>query len=120
MFCPKCGYEYRPEITECSDCAVPLLDTMPASKPEFSIWDNDEVAIFASEDIALMTKAVEQLINAGISYRVQGPEWYKASRTGFIQADEDQAPRAGRIVVLRENAPAAIKAIKNFKSTKEE
>lgn len=30
MWCPKCGAEYRPGFTECSDCRVPLLDS-PAS-----------------------------------------------------------------------------------------
>lgn len=27
MWCPKCGAEYRPGFTVCSDCRVPLLDS---------------------------------------------------------------------------------------------
>jgi len=28
-FCPKCRYEYRPEISECPDCNEKLVATMP-------------------------------------------------------------------------------------------
>lgn len=28
-FCPKCKYEYRPEISECPDCDVRLVTSLP-------------------------------------------------------------------------------------------
>lgn len=28
-FCPKCRYEYRPDITRCPDCDVELVDELP-------------------------------------------------------------------------------------------
>ena len=34
MICPKCRAEYRPEFTHCSDCGVPLVDSLP--EPETS------------------------------------------------------------------------------------
>jgi hypothetical protein len=29
MYCPNCGAEYRPGFTECSDCEVALVDSLP-------------------------------------------------------------------------------------------
>ncbi|NUO81807.1 DUF2007 domain-containing protein [candidate division KSB1 bacterium] len=34
MYCPQCGAEYRPEIIECSDCRVPLVETLTEEAPE--------------------------------------------------------------------------------------
>lgn len=34
MICPKCTAEYIPGFTQCSDCLVPLVDTLPAPEPE--------------------------------------------------------------------------------------
>ena len=33
-FCPKCRIEFREGFTECSDCGVPLVDTLPAEAAE--------------------------------------------------------------------------------------
>ena len=30
-YCPSCRYEYRPEVTNCPDCNVPLVEAIPAS-----------------------------------------------------------------------------------------
>ena len=34
MICPKCGAEYVPGFTECSDCLLPLVDSLPKPKPQ--------------------------------------------------------------------------------------
>jgi hypothetical protein len=39
-FCPKCRYEYRPEISECPDCNEKLVATMPPDPDEFESPDN--------------------------------------------------------------------------------
>ncbi len=34
MYCPKCRAEFREGISKCSDCGVPLVDTLPPKGPE--------------------------------------------------------------------------------------
>jgi hypothetical protein len=34
VICPKCGAEYVPGFTECSDCLLPLVDSLPEPKPQ--------------------------------------------------------------------------------------
>lgn len=36
MFCPKCGYEYRNEFSECPDCQVPLEENIPDDKKHYN------------------------------------------------------------------------------------
>jgi transcription initiation factor TFIIIB Brf1 subunit/transcription initiation factor TFIIB len=33
-FCPKCRYEYKPEIWECPDCGVRLVEKLEDEEPE--------------------------------------------------------------------------------------
>ena len=28
-FCPNCRYEYEPGVSECADCGVPLVESLP-------------------------------------------------------------------------------------------
>jgi len=34
VICPNCGAEYRPGFTRCSDCLVPLVESLPQPEPE--------------------------------------------------------------------------------------
>jgi siroheme synthase (precorrin-2 oxidase/ferrochelatase) len=36
-FCPKCRYEYKPEIWECPDCGVHLVAKLEEEEPEEEI-----------------------------------------------------------------------------------
>jgi hypothetical protein len=40
MFCPNCKTEYRPGVRGCSDCHVPLVDTLPVSRGASAPADN--------------------------------------------------------------------------------
>lgn len=33
-YCPECGAEFRPKMTECADCKVPLSDTFVGETPK--------------------------------------------------------------------------------------
>lgn len=37
-FCPKCGYEYREEISECFDCGSELVASLPEQRLPNSDW----------------------------------------------------------------------------------
>jgi Putative prokaryotic signal transducing protein len=34
VICPTCGADYVPGFTECSDCLMPLVDSLPEPKPK--------------------------------------------------------------------------------------
>ncbi len=70
MFCPQCKAEYRQGITECADCQVPLVSSLPKA-PE-SLLDTTSagplVPLWEGEDLALHTSLLEGLDEAGIRY----------------------------------------------------
>jgi len=40
MFCPQCRAEYREGFTECADCNVPLVESLPEKdEPEYEYID---------------------------------------------------------------------------------
>ena len=53
-FCPKCGYEYKPGFTMCSDCGVELVDELPVENNETSEITAD---FFMTEDSEAVTEA---------------------------------------------------------------
>ncbi len=40
-FCPKCRFEYRPEITKCPDCDEYLVAALPEENDEDTIGEED-------------------------------------------------------------------------------
>ncbi|UCD62916.1 MAG: hypothetical protein JSW34_09150 [Candidatus Zixiibacteriota bacterium] len=58
MFCPKCRYEYRPEVTTCPDCDEPLVSRIPEPSEdptaEDDIGDWIPLARMASREYAEM------------------------------------------------------------------
>ncbi|HOP08150.1 MAG TPA: hypothetical protein PLF13_12750 [candidate division Zixibacteria bacterium] len=63
-FCPKCGYEYEPGITECPDCCVKLVDALPAQDEEDEDIEWVQLARINSASTAEMVK--EAIESAGI------------------------------------------------------
>ncbi len=70
MFCPQCKAEYREGITECADCQVPLVSSLPEAQE--SLVDTTSagplVLLWEGEDLALHTSLLEALDEAGIRY----------------------------------------------------
>lgn len=61
MFCPKCGYEYKPEISNCPDCDVKLVAELPTEQRSSAIeeistqYDNwVQLARLTSKEYAYM------------------------------------------------------------------
>lgn len=59
MFCPVCKVEYRPGFTRCSDCGVPLVDSLATarqSRPEL-LWTGTDQSL--SEQIRAALDSAE-------------------------------------------------------------
>lgn len=70
MFCPQCRAEYRRGITECADCQVPLVASLPEAH-EFlvdTLSAGTLVPLWEGEDLALHTSLLQELDAAGIPY----------------------------------------------------
>jgi hypothetical protein len=52
-FCPRCGYEYRPEIETCPDCGTTLVEQPPRRNPTL-LHEEPEVLVaeVANETLA--------------------------------------------------------------------
>jgi hypothetical protein len=72
MFCPKCGAEYRPGFSRCSDCDVYLVD-QPEDTPRPDP-DREMVEVFKTTDSILLPVVKSLLDSAGIEYITQGEE----------------------------------------------
>ena len=44
-FCPKCRYEYKPEIWECPDCGVRLVEKLEEEAPEEELITDESTEI---------------------------------------------------------------------------
>ena len=40
-FCPKCRYEYNPEVSVCPDCNEPLVSHLPVESPTAAVRPDD-------------------------------------------------------------------------------
>ena len=72
MFCPKCGAEYLPGITECADCCVSLVPQPVETKPPRDLSDLPLVTVFESGNPALIALASSVLESAGIEFATKG------------------------------------------------
>ena len=48
-FCPKCGYEYKPGFTMCSDCGVELVDELPKNNTDAEEYVTEFIPIEGEE-----------------------------------------------------------------------
>jgi hypothetical protein len=72
MYCPQCGIEYREGFTECSDCRVPLVATLPPDENAGFDPDMDLVVVLETNDHVKAAIAKGVLDEAGIPYFVLG------------------------------------------------
>ena len=70
MICPKCGVEYRPGFTQCSDCLVALADEPKPAKPRWS-RPVELVTVFKCADAGRIALAKSLLESAGIHFVVR-------------------------------------------------
>ena len=70
MICPKCGVEYRPGFTRCSDCLVALVDESKPVKPRSSSRPVELVTVFKCGDPGRIALAKSLLQSTGIQFVV--------------------------------------------------
>ena len=82
MICPKCGAEYQPGFTQCSDCLVDLVEpgSEPAPEPEDVAEPaergpapvTDPVCVYRSTQRGRLPLAESLLRSAGIPFVASG------------------------------------------------
>ena len=78
MICPKCGSEYQPGFTRCSDCLVDLVE--PGAQPEVASGPaergpaalTDPVCVYRSTQRGRLPLAESLLRSAGIPFVASG------------------------------------------------
>ncbi len=106
MYCPQCNAEYRAGFYTCSDCDVPLVETLP---PEPEHPEGPFTEVFESADASLLPVVESLLDGAGIPFLVQGGESAGGVfPLGSIGGGADERLLRAVIKVPEEHAEAAI------------
>ena len=101
-YCPKCRYEYRPDIEKCPDCDVELVAELPVEKePEWI--DLVEVASYPFEMEALEARLL--LESRGISSVIKNDIMVRMATT-LAWADGGV-----KLMVLRSDYQDALKVL---------
>jgi hypothetical protein len=103
MFCPYCKAEYRSGFTECSDCQVPLVETLPGNQDgcgsPAGLDSATAVALWEGTDFSTLAAIRVALKDAGIYYKEwesKSPLWRSSSRPPlaiWIQRPDEEAAR---------------------------
>jgi hypothetical protein len=110
MFCPQCKSEYVDGITECADCRVPLVATLP---PEPDHSEGRYVRVLSTYNAADIAIVKSILDDAEIDYYFSGESFNELSPLiqpavlYVIDEQEEDAREALRGVDLRYMALAA-------------
>ena len=104
MYCPQCREEFRPGFSECNDCGVALVASLPNLKQPSSILDfADEVKLLTTSDSDKLYAAKTLLEEAGIGYYTTGHDavQYAHYAHGIVS----------HLFVNQKNADAAVEAL---------
>ena len=107
MFCPKCKSEYREGYTTCTDCQVPLVETLrqeedknpPGTRNEHTDFELIYTT-YKFSDVALIKSVFE---SEGITYFIQGEDLGVAP--GGLPA---------RVLVMTEQVEEAKQLLKDY------
>jgi len=75
MFCPSCKCEYIAGVTQCSDCGVPLVDSL-SSETAARLQPSGVVAVWAGNDPAECVAVKDALTKADIPFVDQSSNAY--------------------------------------------
>ena len=102
MFCPKCRSEYIEGFLKCSDCMVPLVESLPPEEPEPPPEYVDLQEVMTSLDSGEIAIVRSILDDHNIPYVVEGET--------FIPSYGMPA----RFLVPKNKVIKAMKLLKNF------
>ncbi len=98
MFCPKCRSEYVPDVHECPDCRVPLVEALP---PE-TVWDYvDLVTVYQTWDHGLFALAKSILEEEGIRFCASGEAFFTIGNPALgvrLQVSREDAEKARELL----------------------
>jgi predicted amidophosphoribosyltransferase len=69
MICPNCKAEFVEGITECPECGIPLVETLPEKREEKILQYLEILATYNLADIAVIKSILD---DGGIDYHLQG------------------------------------------------
>jgi hypothetical protein len=104
VFCPKCGDEYQPGFTRCSDCDTDLVDVLPVREDPGPL---EMVTVLETGDQSLVAVAKSVLEGAGIPCIARNELLQNLFGWGTIGTGFNAAMGPIRIQVLKEDADAA-------------
>lgn len=90
MYCPECKSEYRSGFTVCSDCQVPLVETLPDDEHEEDYRFERVLSTFNSGDIAFIKSLLD---GAGINFFFEGENFNlsrPATQPAVLMVQDDQ------------------------------
>ena len=95
-FCPKCGYEYKPGFTMCSDCGVELVDELPVENNETSEITAD---FFMTEASEAVTEAASDIASDSDGIAEKRPRSVRSS-TYVDPMERAENYRSGAVVLF--------------------
>ena len=119
MICPKCGVEYRPGFTQCSDCMIALVDHPKKPKPRWS-RPAELVTVLICADAGRIAVAKSLLQSAGIKFVVLNEEMQDLVGMGRIPFGINQVIGPAEFQVDREDAADAKALLKDLEPHREQ
>jgi hypothetical protein len=113
MYCPECGGEYREGFTECADCGVPLVESLPAEVPH---PDVNLVTVLEAGDPTEVALAESLLLEEKIPYFKKFDQIQDLFALGRFPAGVNPVTGPVRFQVAEEHAEMAIEILQSLKA----
>ena len=115
MFCPRCGDEYRPGFTRCTDCDVDLVEKPPAKIEEAEPLEL--VTVLETGDQSMIAVARSVLEAADIPCIARNEKLQNLFGWGTIGTGYNVAMGPIRLQVLREDVEVARELLRSSPSS---
>jgi hypothetical protein len=114
MICPQCKAEYRQGFTECSDCHVSLVASLPPGDDLNPVPSGPLVPLWEGEDLALHASLLEELDAVGIRYFSQPMGTSPGLRRGYTFPIQPMVRFGHQVSVLSSNLASARRIVEKL------